>query len=286
MSLVQRKLVSFAQRTIAIEYEGPRAAAVVDFLYRHIPDQGDTPPHTVYRLVASDESGRLALYRDGALACTEESLGTLAEFLLGDSCYHLAKESRGGLLFHAGAVACQGKGILLPGKMEAGKTTLVAWLTSRGLGYLTDEMVFVGQDTSTIQALTRPLNLKRPARSAMEGYLDFEADDILRSPHSYLIPPERLGRVESKNEPPVKLILFPSYVPASDFAPRPLSKAQAGLALMQCLVNARNLPNHGLSEIARLAQMAPAYRVTYASFEQLEAWIVPLFEQFRVASDG
>ena len=279
MSLAQRKLVSFAQSTIAIEYEGPQAAAVVDFLYRHIPGQGDAPPHTIYRLVASVESGRLALYRDGTLVCAEESLGTLAEFLLGDSCYHLAKESRGGLLFHAGAVTWLYQGILLPGKMEAGKTTLVAWLTSRGLGYLTDEMVFVAQGTFTIQALTRPLNLKNPSRPALEGHLDFEADGILRSPHSYLVPPERLGAVDLGSEPPVKLILFPSYVPESSLTPKPLSKAQTGLALMQCLVNARNLPEHGLSEIARLAQTAPAYRVTYASFEQLDAWVTPLLER-------
>ena len=177
MSLAQRRLVSFAGSTVAIEYKGPQAAAVVDFLYRHITGQSDAPPHTIYRLTTGDGSGHLTLYRDGELMFAGESPGTLAEFLLGDSCYHLAKESRGGLLFHAGAVTWQGKGILLPGKMEAGKTTLVAWLMSRGLGYLTDEMVFVAQGTSTIQALARPLNLKKPSRPALEGRLDFEVPD-------------------------------------------------------------------------------------------------------------
>ena len=35
------------------------------------------------------------------------------------------------------------------------------------------------------------------------------------------------------------------------------------------LVNARNLPDHGLSEVARLAQVAPAYRMSYADFGQI-----------------
>ena len=48
---------------------------------------------------------------------------------------------------------------------------------------------------------------------------------------------------------------------------------------MQCLVNARNLPGRGLSEIARLATTAPAYRVAYASFDQIEDWIAPLLER-------
>jgi hypothetical protein len=278
MSLAPRKLVSFAKSTIAIEYEGPQAAAVVDFLYRRIAGQSDAPPHTIYRLTAG-ESGYLTLYRDGELAYGGESLGTLAEFLLGDSCYHLAKESRNGLLFHAGAVMRAGKSILLPGKMEAGKTTLVAWLTLHGLAYLTDEMVFVAQGTSAIQAFTRPLNLKRPARPALEDLFDFEADGILHSPHSYLVPPERLGAVDSNSRPPIELILFPRYGPEQGFAASPLTKAQAGFALMQCLVNARNLPDHGLSETARLATTAPAYRVTYASFDQVETWITPLLER-------
>jgi hypothetical protein len=71
------------------------------------------------------------------------------------------------------------------------------------------------------------------------------------------------------SEPPLGLIVFPRYLPGSDLALRPLSKAQAGLALMECLVNARNLPGHGFSEIARLARRAPAYKLNYADFDQI-----------------
>jgi hypothetical protein len=54
---------------------------------------------------------------------------------------------------------------------------------------------------------------------------------------------------------------------------RPLSQAQAGLALMECLVNARNLPGHGFSEIVRLARAARAYQMSYADFAQIDDWI-------------
>jgi len=64
-------------------------------------------------------------------------------------------------------------------------------------------------------------------------------------------------------------MIFPRYQPDVEFALRPISKAQAGLALMECLINARNLPGHGLSEIARLAQVAPAYKLSYANFDQI-----------------
>ena len=57
--------------------------------------------------------------------------------------------------------------------------------------------------------------------------------------------------------------------PDGEFAFEPLSGAQAGLALMECLVNARNLPGHGLAEAARLARNAPAFRLRYSHFEQI-----------------
>lgn len=48
-----------------------------------------------------------------------------------------------------------------------------------------------------------------------------------------------------------------------------MTKAQTGLALMQCLINARNLPGHGFTEISRLAQTVPAYTMRYPGFEQV-----------------
>jgi hypothetical protein len=42
---------------------------------------------------------------------------------------------------------------------------------------------------------------------------------------------------------------------------------------MQCLINARNLPDHGFPEITRLARSVPAYKMTYANFVQVEPHI-------------
>jgi hypothetical protein len=40
---------------------------------------------------------------------------------------------------------------------------------------------------------------------------------------------------------------------------------------MTHLINARNLPEHGFAQVARLARKVPAYRMTYSSFAQLRA---------------
>jgi hypothetical protein len=276
---METRLITFAGNSVAVEYSGPRPARIVDFLYRDVSADSTIPPHVTYRLMPGDEPGRLVLYRGDTLIYEGDSEATLAELLLGDTCYHLADQSRGGLLFHAAGLARAGKGLLLPGGVGAGKSTLAAWLAARGFDYLTDELVFVPQGADTMQTFTRPLNLKNPARAVLRNQVDFEgqAADILSSPQADLVSLTVLRPGNAPGEPPVSLIIFPRYRPGSDFILRPLSRAQAGLALMECLVNARNLPEHGFPQIARLARLAPAYKLTYAHFqqigEQIDAWL-------------
>jgi hypothetical protein len=277
---MQRRLVCFAGSSVAVEYSGDPPARIVDFLYRHAATDDRTPPHTTYRLLAGDESDQLVLYRDDTLICGGASGAAVAQLLLGDSCYHLAWYSQGGLLFHAGALVLNGKGLLLPGEIGAGKTTVTAWLALKGLDYLTDELAFIPHGADNIQAFTRPLNLKKPSRTVLKDHFHFEghADRILSTPHGDLVPPALLNPTNMLSQPPVSLIVFPHYRPGGDFIMRPLSRAQAGLALMECLVNARSLPDHGFPEIVRLAKMAPAYKMTYAHFDQVGEQIETLLQ--------
>ncbi|MCP4539159.1 MAG: hypothetical protein GY832_18640 [Chloroflexi bacterium] len=286
MSQIHRRLVCFAGSTVAIEYSGVRITAIIDFLYRYIPADSDVPPHMTYRVTSDPNSKALSLYRNDTLIYMGDSDVILAELLMGDVNYNLADQSRGGLLFHAAGLAWQGKGIILPGRMGAGKTTLTTWLVAQSLGYLTDELVFVSHGTDTVQTITRPLNVKKPSWGALQTALPFDlaahTAQIWSTPRSNLIPPDLMRPVQL-HEPPLGLIVFPNYTPDSEFSLRPLSKAQAGLALMECLINARNLPDHGLSEIARLAQAAPAYKLTYAHFDQIKEPIEALL-QIKVAT--
>ena len=283
MSAVGSRLVCFAGSAIAIEYEGEWAAQIVDFLFRHIPagDGGNTAPHATYRVSPGDALDRLALYRDGELTYQGTSDAYLAERLLGDIGRDLADKSRGGSLFHAGALAWDGKGLLLPGSIGAGKTTLTMWLALKGGGgleYLSDEMVFFPAGSQAMQSYTRPLNLKSPSRAALKDFFDFagQAGRLLSTPYGDLIPPGLLSFAGPRQETPLRLIIFPRYQAGCDPLCRPLSKAQAGLALMECLVNARNLPGHGFSEITRLARVAPAYKLRYSRFEQIGGQIATL----------
>ena len=277
------RLITFANNSLKIEYEGRESTKIIDILYQYVPANDQPPPHLTYHLLSTKQAQPLQLYREDVKLYAGDSVGTAAEFLLGDTCYHLAAHSRNGLLFHAAGLAWQGRGLLLPGASRAGKSTLAAWLSTKGFDYLTDELVFVEWGTNTLQCLTRPLNLKHPSRAVLKTSLDFTNLDsqILSSAAADLIPHILLNPSNTLTQPPLHLIIFPTYQSNAAFELRPLSKAQTGLALMQTLINARNLAGHGFAEAARLARVAPAYRLCYSSFDHFETQLNRLLAELQ-----
>jgi hypothetical protein len=139
-----------------------------------------------------------------------------------------------------------------------------------------------------MQTYTRPLNLKRPARTALEDLFDFEGDSngILSTPYGDLVSPDLVNFAGPRDETPLSLIIFPRYAAGNEFELKRLSKAQAGLALMECLVNARNLPEHGFRELARLARTAPAFKMSYAHFDQIGEGVEALSRALQAAHDA
>ncbi len=269
--MTRQRLVTFAHSAVTVETEGARADRIVDFLFRDVPSDDRIAPHVMLRVAEPIRPEKLAVFRDYTSIFESESDAELAEYLLGDVTIALADKSQGGLVFHAGALVWHGHGVLVPGAIGAGKTTMTAWLVSRGLDYLTDEMVWVPTGTDVIHGFTRPLNVKKPSRAALRDVFDFEkhAGEILGSTGMDLIPPAVLKPNNVLSTPRIGLIVLPNYQPRSELEIQQLTKAQAGFALLETLVNARNLSEHGFREAARLARLAPAYRIRYSHFEQI-----------------
>lgn len=293
-----QRSVAFAGSTVALEWSGGPAAALVDFLLANVAAEPESEaeaseaggPQWILRLVAPERSGALAPVHvwEGPPGAGLQALGEQTpEGVLGRLCYQLAWWSDRGLVFHAAAVCCRGRGLLLPGTMEAGKTTLAAWLAARGCAYMSDELVCVpagetggetGEET-VVHAFTRPLNLRTGGLAALRAALPGMLPDGLEAPagcpggDNMLLPPERLGGVRPQSVAPLGAVVFPGYAPGAALSFVPLAPAAAGLALMQCLINGRNLPQHGFPAVARLARRVGAWRLTYGSFAQLEAWL-------------
>jgi hypothetical protein len=282
---METQFVRFAGSAVTVEVEGRRSVKVADFVLQHAPSDGGALPHATFRLLDAAD-GQLELYRDDKLLYRSDCTAKVAEWLMGEVCRQLADRSGGGLLFHAAGLTRQGQGILVPGGIGAGKSTFAAWLASIGCGYLTDELVYVPHGSDQMLPFVRPLNLKRPARAALENHYDLagNAPGILSGPTSDLLAPAVLG-LGQQRRPTLQLILLPRYDCGGEPSFRRLSAAQAGLALMECLVNARNLPQHGFSEAVRLAQSAPSYKIQYSHFDQIEEPVAGLLQQMSAGYD-
>lgn len=85
--------------------------------------------------------------------------GFAAARLLDAMINALALPSKHGLLFHASALVCKKKDILLPGDSGAGKTTLAAFFSSLGCNCLSDELVSV--HANNLEGFQRPLHVKK-----------------------------------------------------------------------------------------------------------------------------
>ena len=275
MNTLSNRHVSFCGSSIRVEYEGPETARLVTFLYRDIANDPDIPPHITFRLRSEDGVFRLECGQD--VRYEGSCPGQAANTLLNETIYHLADKNRDGLLFHAAAVALNGRCLLLPGKTGAGKTTLAAWLVKNGFVYLTDELVHIAPGSRVVNALRRPLNVKKGSLPVLETLgVDIKAPEIVSSSEAALVPHVLLGTQDGRVTPPLAALIFPHHQPGSRFRVEPLTSGQTALALVECLINARNLPKHGVPAIARLSKEVQAFRMSYADFEQIQGWMSDL----------
>ena len=261
----------FAGTILAIECEGEGPDRIVDYLYKDIPRTDRDTAHVTYRLVQEDKAGEFCLYRENELERHTLSEAEMAGYLLDRIVYHLADHSRTGLVFHAAALAWEGRGLLLPGPSGSGKTTLAAWLLTQGFDYLTDELVFIPSHTTQLEGLARPLNLKKGSEGVLQEILcaNDSKQEMVTSGTRTIAPPRGLGPCQVVHTVPLYCIIFPRFSSKGLCELCELSKAKNAATLMGCLINARNLPGQGFSEVARLARTTPAYELRYGGVDQI-----------------
>ncbi|MFC1681474.1 hypothetical protein ACFL1S_06800 [Pseudomonadota bacterium] len=266
---MRQRYVSFAGQSLALEYSR-EFSGMVDFLYEDTDSVSTGAPAVKFRLHRVD--GKMTLLKGSKYLYQGNDEAALATILIRETIRSLIDQNADGLALHAAALSRNGKGILLPGRSGCGKTSLSTWLASRGFNYLTDEYVFIGNNTNTIQAFARPPNVKvRGIEEALQRFFDMNKHEgqTLKGKQVAMIPTRLLNPGNKRECPSVDLILFPDFKKNSSFRLEELSKAQLGLALMESLVNARNLVGHGLGEVTRLARTSTSYRLKYGAFDQL-----------------
>jgi hypothetical protein len=137
---------------------------------------------------------------------------------------HLAYNAESFLFVHAGAVALDGRAIVIPGASFSGKTTLVAELVRAGAQYLSDEFTLIDDD-GLVHPYPKPLSIR--------------SGGIAQTDHDI----SAFGGVTARDPARVGLVVVSQYRPGARWEPRVLSPGEGMLAVL-----ANALPSRVRSE--------------------------------------
>ena len=179
------------------------------------------------------------------------------------------------VILHGGAITLQGKGVMLCGASGSGKSTLTTWLVKEGANYLTDEVIAFPLTSAEMTGFSRPIILKNGSSFVWEKWLSTEqAKQVLHLPVGiHWLAPDVLGATIQQQTVQPEFILFPTFDAQIDLEIRPLTSAQTAFALMQQLVNARNLPRHGIDTVKAISTSAKGFAIRYHDASLVEQWL-------------
>ena len=176
--------------------------------------------------------GAYDLIRDGDIVVDDLSLDVAIWWLGRDLSDLIAFRAAEHVFVHAGAVAHQGKALLLPAQTHAGKTTLVAALVRAGAVYLSDEFAPIDA-AGLVHPYARPLSI-RDERAA-------QVDHDVAS----------LGGVAGVEPVAVGVVAVTSYREGAAWEPTRISRGDGVLALMANAIPAQIRPEATLRALSR-----------------------------------
>ena len=257
-----------------IEYSGDTARELLDLLFCDFPPSEGPVLSRRFGVVVAGSPAKMSLWLGEKQIYFGDSKQLLAQFLINEILYDCIVSNTSNQAIHAAALSSGGKGLLLPGTSGSGKSSLAAWLTASGMNYLTDELVFLSRK-GFMNPITRPICLKQPSYEALQKRLPIDGANVLRGQDGVMIPHRLLNPIWKASTPRLAAIVFPTFVKDQPATLTEISTARSCLKLLECHVNARNLPGHGFSEIAAVSRNVPAYELTFGSYDGVLDLLLP-----------
>jgi Serine kinase of the HPr protein, regulates carbohydrate metabolism len=144
---------------------------------------------------------------------------------------------------HAGVVAVNNKGIVIPAKSFAGKTTLTYELVKRGAIYYSDEYAVIDH-----KGYIHPF----PKDISMRGIVDDQTQ--------VEITPASIGGTVGTKPVRTGLILITHYTKSSKWNPKPMTAGQAFLELINHTIPIRQNPQMTVSALTKMLDGATILR--------------------------
>jgi len=177
--------------------------------------------------VVEGSPARARLTKQGELLVEDQTLEVMLSVVEREVRTAVALRAPEVIFVHAGVVAVETVGLVLPGTSFAGKTTLVAELVRSGATYFSDEYAVLDRE-GRVHPYARRLAIR--------------ADGLVRRHHAA----ESLGGHTGTKPVTVGAIIVTTYRDGASWEPAPMSKGQAVLELLKNTLPAQGRPAESL----------------------------------------
>jgi len=161
---------------------------------------------------------------------------------------HIAANSHDRLFVHAGAVRWKNHAIVIPGRSQSGKTTLVAEFLKSGAAYYSDDFATI-DNAGYLHPFPRELSVRAQS-------------DVAKK-----IRPDELGA--GRAEPgPISLVLLTEYSEDARWSPCPVSRGRGILGLLENTPSARQQPGFALGVLQKAIAAAEVHQGCRGEKEQ------------------
>lgn len=172
------------------------------------------------------------LTRDGVGIGSYLRLSEVCRELESDMHFRVALAARDFLFVHAGVVQWKGQAVVVPGRTETGKSSLVMALVKAGGEYFSDEYAVLDHE-GRVHAYPKPLSQRREGGPPR------------------LHTAEALGGQQQAPAVPMGLTVITRFRDGAAWNPRRITQAQAMVALFANTVVARSRPEFALAVLAK-----------------------------------
>jgi len=251
----------------AVETNRPALAARVRDVFRDLQVTDPGPSPVVFEVLhrgTPPPSNPWAVWRDGELRLTAAADSYVVTYLLWEVSRLMFERTGERVHLHGAALVHNGRAVVLAGRSHAGKSTLAAWLTHRGWGFLTDEAALVDPEGLIVSPFWRPINVRRPG--PLESILPDGLGD--RRDPEVLVPASVIGSLAAAA--PLAGIAFPCFTPEVEAALSPMSAAAALVESTQHFPGLVAGGRAGFRRLARLVQAVPAYELRFHRLDDAE----------------
>tara|TARA_R110002096_G_scaffold416576_3_gene619701 strand:- start:142743 stop:143723 length:981 start_codon:yes stop_codon:yes gene_type:complete len=204
--------------------------------------------------------------------------------------WQVASSCKQYLMFHAGVVAKNGVGLIMPAMSGSGKSTLAAGLSYKGWQLHSDEFGLLDLETDELVPYPRAVSLKNESIAVMKEWVGRENENPLnhftpefegtpKGTICYLRPPEQ-SIVEMHKRTRPNVVILPIFDATAKPEIRPITKTMAFFRLVMSSANYSDIGVDAFHSISRIIENSAVCEIIYPSLDDA----VKLVEDFVAQS--